>query len=54
MLRRNFDAPPLTRLLQASVLIAFAAGMVVLAMHADSGTSRIAIGTAGSNLVVAP
>ena len=54
MLRRNFDAPPLTRLLQASVLIAFATGMMVLAMHAESGNSRIAIEAAGTNVVVAP
>jgi hypothetical protein len=54
MLRRHYNAPPLTRLLQASVLIVFAAGMMVLAMHAESGNSRIAIDATASNLTVAP
>ena len=54
MLRRNFDAPPLTRFLQASVLIAFATGMMVLAMHAENGTPRIATELTALNAIVAP
>jgi hypothetical protein len=54
MLRRNFDLPPLIRLLQASVLIAFSAGMLVLAIHAESGAPRIATELTGSNTIVAP
>jgi hypothetical protein len=54
MLRRHFDAPPLTRLLQASVLIVFAAGMMALAIHAESANSRIAADVAGSNVIAAP
>jgi hypothetical protein len=51
MLRRNFDVPPLTRLMQASVLVAFAMGMMVLAMHADNGAHTTAAELAGFNIV---
>lgn len=54
MLRRHFNAPPLSRLLQASVLVALAAGLIMLAMHTESGNSRIAIDATASNVIVAP
>ena len=54
MLRRNFNASPLIRLLQASVLIVFATGMLVLAIHTENSTSRIATELTGSNVIVAP
>jgi hypothetical protein len=54
MLRRNFDVPPLARLLQASVLIAFATGSLVLAIHTEIGTPRIATEMTGSNTIVVP
>ena len=54
MLRRNFDAPPLTRVLQASVLIAFATGMMMLAIHAENGISRVANELTALNAIVAP
>jgi hypothetical protein len=54
MLRRNFHVPPLTRLLQASVLIAFATGMMVLAIGTEVGPPRIATETTGSIVSVVP
>jgi hypothetical protein len=54
MLRRNFDLPPLTRLLQASVLMAFAAGMMVLAIRTEVGTPRIASGMTALSAIAAP
>lgn len=54
MLRRNFDVPPPTRLLQASVLVALATGIMVLAMHADNGLPRVATEATGSNVIVVP
>jgi hypothetical protein len=54
MLRRNFDVSPLTRLLQASVLIAFAMGMMVLAIRTEVGTPRIASEMTALNAIAAP
>jgi hypothetical protein len=54
MLRRNFDVPPLTRLLQASVLIALATGMMVLAIRTEVGAPRIATELTGSNIIAVP
>jgi hypothetical protein len=44
----------MTRLLQASVLIAFATGLMVLAMQAENGAPRVATDLTASNLIVAP
>jgi hypothetical protein len=54
MLRRDFDVPPLTRLLQASVLIAFATGMMVLAIGTEVGPPRIATEMTGSIVSAVP
>ena len=54
MFRRNFDARPLLRLVQASVLIAFAMGMMVLAMHAENGTPKTATELTSLSAIVAP
>jgi hypothetical protein len=51
MLRRSFDASPLTRLVQASVLIAFATGLMVLAMQADKDAPRMAAELTSFNIV---
>ncbi|HET9395489.1 MAG TPA: hypothetical protein VFO36_05490 [Nitrospiraceae bacterium] len=54
MLRRNFDLPPLTRLLQASVLMAFAAGIIVLAIRTEVGAPRIAREMTALSAIAAP
>jgi hypothetical protein len=54
MLRRNFDLCSLTRLLQASVLMAFATGMLVLAVRTEVGTPRIGSGMTALSAIEAP
>ena len=54
MLRRNFDMSPRTRLLQASVLIAFATGTMMLVIATEFGRPRIATETTGSIVRVVP
>ena len=42
MLRRHDNVPPVFRLLQASVLVAFAIGVMLLALYADGASPRVA------------
>jgi hypothetical protein len=54
MLRRPYNVPPAFRFLQASVLVAFATGVLLLALYADGASPRVATELTSSIAVAAP
>ena len=54
MLRRPYNVPPAFGLLQASVLVAFAIGVLLLTLYADGASPRVATELTSSIAVAAP